>query len=114
MLQGFAPATDMIVSVQHSFEDRLMQSYLRSATVFRKTYRNCCLMKRPAGVIFEGICEHQPLWSDNFLIYASLSLDDQMLFTRGRLTAASVLLRGCGTSEGFDWITVTELGKDTG
>jgi hypothetical protein len=50
-------------------------------------------MERPTGIILEGIGEDKPLWLDDFLIYASLSLYDPPVFVRGNVTAALALLR---------------------
>jgi hypothetical protein len=83
MLQCLGPATDMVVSGCNGLEDRLMQSDLGSAPSLRKTYGNYRLMERPTRVTFKGIGEHQPLWLDNLAIYASLPLNDPLVFARG-------------------------------
>jgi hypothetical protein len=68
-------------------------------------------MERPTGIIFEGIGEDKPLWLDDLLIYASLSLYDPPVFVRGNVTAALALLREGGTSLGIAGMTVDELRK---
>jgi hypothetical protein len=45
-------------------------------------------MERALGVIFESIGEDKPLWLDDLLIYASLSLYDPLVFLCGNVTAA--------------------------
>ena len=111
MLQSFGPAADMVVSSRDGLEDRLMQSQLGSASLVREAYRNHRLMERPAGIIFEGIGKDKPRWLDDLLIYASLSLYDPLVFVYDNVTAASALLRECGTRIGVDGMTVDELRK---
>ena len=88
MLQCFGPALDMVVSSRDGLEDRLMQSQLGSAPLVRKGCRNHRSMERALGVIFESIGEDKPLWLDDLLIYASLSLYDPLVFLCGNVTAA--------------------------
>jgi hypothetical protein len=71
-------------------------------------------MEQSASIIFEGVCEHQPLGSDDRLVYSSLSLNYPLRFARIRLSAAPLLMRDRITTLGFDWITAGELGKDPG
>src|SRR6202035_5736732 len=111
MLQGFGPAADMVVSSRDGLEDRLMQSQPGSAPLLREGYRNHCLMERPTGIIFEGIGENKPLWLDDLLIYASLSLYNPIVFVRGNITAALALLREGVTSVAIARMTVNELRK---
>src|SRR6266481_4305339 len=69
-------------------------------------------MQRPTGVVFEGIRENEPLRLHDLLIYASLSLYDPGVVTRGNLSAALPRVRE--TSLGVDGMTVHELGKYSG
>src|SRR6266478_3935519 len=71
-------------------------------------------MEWPAGIIFERIGEDNPFWLDDLLIYASLSLHDPLVFVRGNVTAASVLLREGGTGLGIARMTVDELREYSG
>src|SRR5262245_53611284 len=100
MLQGFGPATHMVVSGRDGLEDRLTQSQLGSAPLVREAYRHLRLMERPAGIIFEGIGEDQPLRLYDLLIYASLSLYDPRVVARGNVTAALARLRATRTRLG--------------
>jgi hypothetical protein len=45
-------------------------------------------MERPTGIIFEGVCENEPLRPRDFLIDASLSLYDPGVIMRGNVSAA--------------------------
>src|SRR6266446_8080371 len=92
MLQCFAPAADMVVSSPNGLEDRLMHGQPGSAPLVRKAHRNHCLMERPARLVHESIGEDKPLWLDNLLIYAALSLYDPVVFVRRELPATSALL----------------------
>jgi hypothetical protein len=94
MLQGFGPAADMVVSSRDGLEDRLMQSQPGSAPLVREGYRNHCLMERPTGIIFEGIGENKPLWLDDLLIYASLSLQSNRFRARQHHGRFGAVARG--------------------
>lgn len=99
MVQCLAPAADMIVASRFSLKYRLVQSYPGSAMVFSEVHLYYGLMERPACIIFEGVCEHQPFRPDDFLIYTSLFLDGPIL---------------SGGTRGFDRIAAGELGKEPG
>src|SRR5437879_4216528 len=88
MLQGFGPTTHMVVSRRGALEDRLMQGQLGSAPLVREGYRNYRLMERSTGIIFESIRKNEPLRLHDLLIYASLSLYDPGVVTRGDVSAA--------------------------
>ena len=88
MPQCFGPTTHMVVSRRDVLEDRLMQSQLGSAPLVREGDRNYRLMERPTGIIFEGIRKNEPLRLHDLLIYASLSLYDPGVVTRGDVSAA--------------------------
>ena len=111
MLQCFGPAADMVVSSRDRLKDRLMQSQLGSAPLVREGYRNHRLMERPTSVIFESIGEDKPLWLDDLLIYASLSLYDPLVFLCNSITAVWALLREGRTGLGTDGIAIDELRK---
>src|SRR6266446_7071350 len=113
MLQCFAPAADMVVSSRNGLEDRLMHGQPGSAPLVRKAHRNHCLMERPARLVHESIGEDKPLWLDNLLIYAALSLYDPVVFVRRELPATS-LLREARTILGINGMPVDKLRKYPG
>src|SRR2546430_6522488 len=86
-----------------------MQGQSRFAPLVRQTNCDKRPMEQVAGIIFEAIGEDEPLGLDDLLIYASLFLNDPVVFVVTKAAAASA--RRWESKSGIGGMTFDKLRK---